>query len=168
MDIDKDKEDEDHYLIVDDCTSLLDERKRHAWVRDDMTIKCLICEKEFGLFRRRHHCRSCGGIFCWECCNYSIVIPKCIESCPKPEYNPFDIKNYIPNNIRDKTLDALGYNADENRVCIICYKKIKNINEISDLIKIFNNIILDVPNYKKMASVSKSYNNFFNYTIKNK
>ena len=157
-----DKDEEDHllnnYLIIDDSVSLLDERKRHAWVRDDMSIKCLICEKEFGLFRRRHHCRSCGGIFCWECCNYSVIIPKFIESCPKPEYNPFDFKNYIPDTIRDKALETLGYNSDEQRVCLICFKKIKNINEVSDLHNIFSNIILDVPNYKKMASVSKAYN----------
>ena len=24
------------------------------------------CQEPFGFFQRRHHCRKCGGIFCWQ------------------------------------------------------------------------------------------------------
>lgn len=34
------------------------------WVRDSNANKCLSCERSFTWFRRRHHCRKCGGIFC--------------------------------------------------------------------------------------------------------
>jgi hypothetical protein len=87
--------DDDYYFILNENINELDERKRHNWVRDDLTDKCLSCEKYFSIFRRRHHCRFCGGIFCYECSGYSIEIPKFIESCPKPDVNPYDFKNYI-------------------------------------------------------------------------
>jgi hypothetical protein len=160
MEVDKEEEiPDDRFYIVDDCISILDERKRHSWVRDDISNKCLICEKEFGLLRRRHHCRSCGGLFCWECSSTSITIPKFIESCPKPEYNP--------SSLRTKALETLGYNSKDERVCLICHKKIKNIMEISDLVKIFNNIVLDIPTYKKMACVSKSWNKIAKFYMSN-
>jgi phosphatidylinositol 3-kinase len=70
----------------------------------------------------------------------------------------FDIKNYIPSTLKNKTLEVLGYAANEERVCDHCYRHIKKILEISDLIKVFSNIILDIPSYRKMALVNKSWN----------
>ena len=29
--------------------------------------RCGACREEFGLFRRRHHCRHCGYVFCADC-----------------------------------------------------------------------------------------------------
>ena len=160
--------DEEHYYIVDNCFSILEERRRHHWVRDDISDKCLGCEKPFHLIlRRRHHCRSCGGIFCYECSAYSVEIPNFIESCPKPEHNPYDIKNYIPENLKAKTLETLGYNTREDRVCYCCYRKIKNITEISDLIKVFSHIILDLPTYRRLSLVCKSYNRIAKFYLNN-
>lgn len=34
------------------------------WQDDDDAFRCYECEHEFSLFRRRHHCRGCGLIFC--------------------------------------------------------------------------------------------------------
>lgn len=34
------------------------------WVRDSNADKCRSCERSFTWFRRRHHCRKCGGVFC--------------------------------------------------------------------------------------------------------
>merc|ERR1712166_895073 len=39
------------------------------WEPDEDTEECFSCNKEFGTFRRRHHCRSCGHIFCSDCCD---------------------------------------------------------------------------------------------------
>jgi phosphatidylinositol 3-kinase len=151
--------DKDSFYIVDDGINFIDERKRPSWIKDDLSNKCFICEKTFSTFtRRRHHCRSCGGVFCYECSNNFICIPNFIGNMPKPEYNPLDIKTYIPSTLRSKTLEVLGYNVKEERVCSICYKRIQNVNKISDLIRIFNNIVLDINCYKKMACVCKSWN----------
>ena len=103
-------EDEKFYLIDDSFINLNEERRRNSWVSDTIIEKCLVCDKYFTLFRRKHHCRNCGGIFCYECCSSYIKIPKFIDNCPKPEYNLLDIKNYIPTTIKNKTLSILGAN----------------------------------------------------------
>ena len=160
--------DEYFYLVDEEFFSVLEERKRHCWVRDDISDKCLACEKYFNmLLRRRHHCRFCGGLFCYECSGHTIEIPKFIESRPKPEYNPYDIKNYIPDTLRDKTLSTLGYNTNEDRVCLYCYKKIKSINEIHELVRVFSKVILDIPTYRKMAQVNKAWNRLARFYLSN-
>ncbi|XP_070583783.1 FYVE and coiled-coil domain-containing protein 1 isoform X2 [Erythrolamprus reginae] len=39
------------------------------WLGDAEVTSCLECQKEFGWMNRRHHCRMCGCIFCYYCCN---------------------------------------------------------------------------------------------------
>ncbi|XP_033020977.1 FYVE and coiled-coil domain-containing protein 1 isoform X1 [Lacerta agilis] len=39
------------------------------WLGDAEVSCCLDCKKEFGWMNRRHHCRMCGRIFCYYCCN---------------------------------------------------------------------------------------------------
>ena len=38
------------------------------WVDDDARTHCLQCRQGFTMFRRRHHCRQCGEVFCNACC----------------------------------------------------------------------------------------------------
>eukprot|EP00756_Hemistasia_phaeocysticola_P057344 Hpha_TRINITY_DN33967_c0_g1::TRINITY_DN33967_c0_g1_i1::g.69322::m.69322 len=38
------------------------------WVSDSEAPNCSRCGLEFTTFRRRHHCRRCGGVFCDSCC----------------------------------------------------------------------------------------------------
>ena len=33
---------------------------------------CGKCKKGFGLFTHRHHCRRCGGCFCWDCTPFAV------------------------------------------------------------------------------------------------
>uniref|UniRef100_A0A060TFQ3 ARAD1D24904p n=1 Tax=Blastobotrys adeninivorans TaxID=409370 RepID=A0A060TFQ3_BLAAD len=37
---------------------------RAHWVPDSARKGCAECDKPFGLFERRHHCRHCGDVFC--------------------------------------------------------------------------------------------------------
>ena len=38
-----------------------------AWIPDSMAPLCMGCGATFSLVKRRHHCRSCGRVFCAKC-----------------------------------------------------------------------------------------------------
>ena len=38
-----------------------------VWLEDSQVSSCKICQADFGLSRRKHHCRNCGNIFCSSC-----------------------------------------------------------------------------------------------------
>jgi len=44
------------------------------WQKDEDVIRCAECEADFGVFTRRHHCRSCGKIYCDPCTNYQVYV----------------------------------------------------------------------------------------------
>lgn len=49
------------------------------WMPDSKSKECYDCSAKFTTFRRRHHCRLCGQIFCSKCCNQ--VVPGKIIMC---------------------------------------------------------------------------------------
>ncbi|KAM6161058.1 FYVE and coiled-coil domain-containing protein 1 [Erethizon dorsatum] len=57
------------------------------WLGDTEATHCLDCKREFSWMVRRHHCRVCGRIFCYYCCNnYVLTKPggrkeRCCRAC---------------------------------------------------------------------------------------
>lgn len=45
---------------------------KQYWMPDSNCKECYECGDKFNTFRRRHHCRVCGQIFCRRCCNQEI------------------------------------------------------------------------------------------------
>lgn len=45
------------------------------WVPDHAVSRCTGCDIEFWIGRRRHHCRSCGQIFCADCSEFWAPLP---------------------------------------------------------------------------------------------
>lgn len=45
------------------------------WAPDKEASRCRLCEKEFSIARRRHHCRHCGNIFCHSCSDNTMPLP---------------------------------------------------------------------------------------------
>ncbi|XP_037035625.1 myotubularin-related protein 4 isoform X4 [Bradysia coprophila] len=45
------------------------------WVPDHCVSRCTGCQTEFWLGRRKHHCRSCGQIFCADCSEFWAALP---------------------------------------------------------------------------------------------
>ncbi|EGZ20354.1 hypothetical protein PHYSODRAFT_298516 [Phytophthora sojae] len=45
------------------------------FVRDDDSPACRQCGMRFGTFRRRHHCRLCGNVYCADCTSNKVKLP---------------------------------------------------------------------------------------------
>ncbi|KAG3033694.1 hypothetical protein PC120_g1830 [Phytophthora cactorum] len=45
------------------------------FVRDDDSPACRQCAMRFGTFRRRHHCRLCGNVYCADCTTNKVKLP---------------------------------------------------------------------------------------------
>ncbi|XP_063784032.1 lateral signaling target protein 2 homolog isoform X2 [Pseudophryne corroboree] len=79
----------ENFLRLPDC--LLCQNQEHqikavdvtpAWVPDSASSLCMSCCAPFTLLRRRHHCRSCGKIFCSRCSSYTTSVPHVHNSQP--------------------------------------------------------------------------------------
>ncbi|EGC35640.1 hypothetical protein DICPUDRAFT_78678 [Dictyostelium purpureum] len=64
------------------CPLPPDVQYRHPWENDDNQTSCRKCNKGFGLFARKHHCRHCMKIFCDKCTSTKTPITKL--AYPKP------------------------------------------------------------------------------------
>ncbi|XP_060534616.1 1-phosphatidylinositol 3-phosphate 5-kinase [Cylas formicarius] len=49
-----------------------DTELKKYWMPDSVSKECYECSEKFKVYRRRHHCRVCGQIFCSQCCNQHI------------------------------------------------------------------------------------------------
>lgn len=56
-----------------------DTELQRFWMPDAIAKECYDCSQKFSAFRRKHHCRLCGQIFCSKCCNQ--VVPGTIIMC---------------------------------------------------------------------------------------
>eukprot|EP00934_Nitzschia_sp_Nitz4_P003840 Nitzschia sp. Nitz4//scaffold5_size260463//118602//124210//NITZ4_000980-RA/size260463-snap-gene-0.42-mRNA-1//-1//CDS//3329555334//3830//frame0 len=45
---------------------------RQHWMPDRLCKHCYACDSPFNVFRRRHHCRICGQVFCNSCSGYFV------------------------------------------------------------------------------------------------
>ncbi|KAI9342250.1 hypothetical protein BDR26DRAFT_281809 [Obelidium mucronatum] len=55
---------------------------RAHWKPDTSVIFCESCSVRFNLITRRHHCRTCGGIFCGPCSKHIIRLDQNAEPHP--------------------------------------------------------------------------------------
>lgn len=85
----------------------------NVWVDDGMVFNCHQCKKRFSLIIRKHHCRRCGNIFCYDCSNYFTIIPEFVTDCPEPA-DRWNVSHYIT-----------PLQSTEQRVCRLCYDTIR-------------------------------------------
>ena len=112
------------------AASVIVRNKDNVWIDDNMVTQCHHCKLIFGFFTRKHHCRSCGNIYCYECCKQSIVIPDFITDRPDAA-DYWNISYYIT-----------SLKGTAERVCKQCHTRIKDKTKAHDkIIEIFNNPI---------------------------
>jgi hypothetical protein len=45
------------------------------WISDDSASVCMLCSAAFTLTFRRHHCRNCGFVICFDCASFAHALP---------------------------------------------------------------------------------------------
>lgn len=142
-------------------------RKTPIWVSDSSVSSCTNCRANFNFFIRKHHCRSCGRIFCYRCSDFFIKIPYPIFSQHNKykffnknnEFSVFDYNSY-------KTLWKTE-NNDKERVCQKCLINIVQLSEIDNLILIFGKLPLDIRDYYNINLVCKKWNRIAQHLLGN-
>jgi len=55
--------------------------ERPDWQKDEEVEHCTACTTEFGALTRKHHCRSCGRIFCNTCSSHEAFGARVCKEC---------------------------------------------------------------------------------------
>lgn len=75
------------------------------WQKDEEVTKCDNCHALFTFFKRRHHCRCCGNIFCQDCTSNFVRYDKHrVRVIKRPE---FAIDEFAPYRTCDSCYDNL-------------------------------------------------------------
>ena len=69
-------------LHCDEAPSAVSVEKGPRWIPDGDVSNCMGCKAPFSLMFRKHHCRSCGGIFCGPCSEHNASLPDLSYSRP--------------------------------------------------------------------------------------
>ncbi|KAM3939620.1 phosphatidylinositol-3,5-bisphosphate 3-phosphatase MTMR3 isoform 4-T4 [Leptodactylus fuscus] len=73
------------------------------WLPDHLAANCYNCDSKFWLASRKHHCRSCGNVFCSSCCNQKVPVPtqqlfepsRVCKSCYNNLHSSLELENPI-------------------------------------------------------------------------
>ncbi|WFC99993.1 hypothetical protein MYAM1_002740 [Malassezia yamatoensis] len=60
---------------ADELLPILESYQAPVWVPDSLATRCARCGEPFTIWRRRHHCRLCGQVFCGSCCSVYVQVP---------------------------------------------------------------------------------------------
>lgn len=130
-------------------------RRNNVWIDDSMVTECQKCEKKFSLYVRKHHCRNCGNIFCYNCADKYTVIPEFITDRP-------DAADYW-----NLTYYLTLFKGNEERVCNGCYEIIQEKKRANKkIIEIFNDP-LPIDDIKTSSDLSVEVKNYYRDYLRN-
>ncbi|KAL4178859.1 hypothetical protein AMTRI_Chr13g117270 [Amborella trichopoda] len=67
---------------------------RDFWMPDRSCRVCYDCDSQFTIFNRRHHCRTCGRVFCAKCTSNSIPLSVDDQRINREERERLRVCNY--------------------------------------------------------------------------
>jgi len=142
------------FFVVYEMTSLslstmLSERSRSTdwtirpsvpltWIPDERVKRCFGCGSTFSTFRRKHHCRSCGRIFCSACTAYREVIPSYFQT----------FSGVFPNT--------------PQRTCAPCAQTLHRASEVEHLIRMISVLPVLMSDLFGLRLVNKQWNHATN------
>lgn len=129
--------------ITEQISRILPRTNNSIWVNDNLISNCYSCKVDFTFYRRKHHCRGCGRIFCYYCSSKNISSDICNKTKLIDKYKFISTEN--------------GKNKD-NRVCDKCYEIFTRLKQIRKCITIIQLLPLDLVYIYKYTLVSKIWN----------
>jgi len=127
-------------------THYAESRPRAVWVEDNDIQTCQRCKCEFSVFTRKHHCRHCGRIYCYNCCNTWMKIDAGIRKSLTSHTSMF-------------------YKEGKERVCKDCSISLKLYKTVQKLFNVFNLIGLDVKDMMILGQVHRQWYRVSTYYI---
>ena len=127
-------------------------RKPSVWVPNKKVNYCFDCGAEFGYLIRKHHCRSCGRIFCYDCARWYCKDNEYIPKPTPPEKSFMDLSQYM----EDK---------NKMRVCKSCNESVNVSNVYKNQVDIFINLPIKISQLVYLRTVSKKWCKIINYII---
>lgn len=100
------------------------------WVDSNIISTCQKCDQQFTALTGKHHCRACGRVFCYDCCNKN---EKNLEEFIQKPLEDDDIRQSLSNAFNSIFTGQLNRKI----VCNDCHKKINDIKNVKYLINIF-------------------------------
>lgn len=145
-------------MIVDkNYNTNIKERNIHYWVKNDTVTHCYNCKKKFWFYLRKHHCRSCGRIFCCYCTEKTYKLPKDLEKFPIEPNNWINSINNI----------ILWKDTVKQRVCDKCYNRLYKINKVKNIINVFLILCSDLKDLYIYMQVCSDWNYASSYILSN-
>lgn len=133
-----------------DIVRFIKNRKLVKAVNDETVDKCYNCSIEFSILNRRHHCRSCGRIFCQNCSSRKIDIPN---------------ESKIP--ICDNNINSWLTFSKEVRVCDKCYSEMIEKKTFWNCIRMFQILALEIPLLKRAGTICDTWRKVSIYCLSN-
>ena len=120
----------------------------HRWINDNVVDNCYNCQIPFSWINRKHHCRSCGRIFCSKCSNFYIQLPHNYIIFPD---KPIDFKQFLKSKI------SHNFTNDLERVCLHCYEQILRLNTLLKYIEVFELLGFNIKILHFISLVNKKW-----------
>jgi hypothetical protein len=120
-------------------------RRTNVWIEDDSVDECYKCKAQFSYFFRRHHCRGCGRIFCYECSKYQINASTLTKS------NLIDPDKYLTDCLNQST-KFIPF-----RSCLECQSNFQKIRDLSSMITMIELLPIDISEYAGLHCINRMW-----------
>ena len=149
----------------EETSTVLFHSKIKKWVSDDLVESCHNCKKQFSMLVRKHHCRSCGHIYCYECANNFAHFPKNLLTLEEPNALPklasFSSETPAPTPAPTPSQTPVPNQPSTplaQRTCTKCFNKIRLMRIVWSKIELIRNsslTILDIQIIKSTTTCSQ-------------
>jgi hypothetical protein len=121
-------------IYLDPTIDDLFSEKNVIWIDNSFENECYQCKTVFGWTIRKHHCRGCGHIFCYNCINNYAVIPDNYKLYDQQQ-NRMMFDQSTPQKIcRDCSINITKINTIKHKITQL-YSEHLDIQMIWDLLK---------------------------------